>query len=277
MTSMENPALEADTAAYEALKAELSQPDPELSDLGVQHPVLEDGEAPPQQERQQGAPHRHDEDADRQRRIAEAADQADAWLDQMEAADRSPAPAPNINEDPLGYFEHQLATLHQREVQRDQRDFAQAVHHAEQQMRQSAPDYDDACEHFANVRMAQLEVAYPDDDPRAHVEARRYGLASPAELRSAILKNDHIGAAQMAMSRGQSPAQLLYDLAVRSGYRSGSQSLDMARRGQRATGSPTGRTQPIKGRVTEAKLLQLYETDPEAFDAEWDRYAAAQG
>jgi len=210
-----------------------------------------------------------DADAERQRLAAEAAAQADQWEDQQEAL-RHGGDTLDVMKDPIGYFQQQLAM-------RDQRDFVRAVQDSETKMRQETPDYDAACQHLESARMAQLEMLYPDTDRQSHIAARQAlgPKATPADLRAAILNNDRMAVAQQALMHGKSPAQLYYEFAQKFGYRSGAQPIDNARRGQRTSGN-YARSEPRRGRVmSEMQLANLYEEDPEAFDREWDRYAAA--
>lgn len=263
---------QADDAQYAALAAELAEPDPDLPDFSP----AAGGEATPDAGEYGEARQAPDEDAERNERITAAAAQADQLQDQFEAWQQQQQRGPSLEENPIGYFQHQLAIRDQADAERRHNAFWRAVEITEQQMRQTTPDYDDACKHLEGVRMAQLELTYPDDDPRAHMAARQLGLGSPAQLRTAILANDAAQVAQMAAARGRNPAQMYYDLAVKSGFRSGSQTMEAARRGQRATGN-YARSEQRRGRVmSEKQLTDLYTDDPEAFDREWERYAAAQ-
>lgn len=266
--------LQADDAQYASLAAELAEPDPELPQFSN---GSESDQPTPQADERGDERQPQDEDTERQRQIAEAAALADQYQDLLEARRYEHAPAPDAQSDPLGYLQHLGTQYQQIEARNQQQAFVNAVTGSEAQMRESTPDYDDACKHLESFRMDQLQEAYPDTDPVAIIIARQHGLGSPAELRAAILNQDRIAVAQQALMRGQSPAQLYYNYAKKAGFRSGAQSIDNTRRGQRTSGNNASSGHRSSGRVmNEKQLTKLYTEDPEVFDKEWDRYAAAQ-
>ena len=264
--------VEADNAQYAALAAELAEPD---ADIPSSEPTSRDA---PDDTRTDVQP--PDEDAERQQRIADAALQANQWMQQLAERDLSRSEPPSVQDDPLGYVQHLGQQLQSVVAQNQQRQFAQAVQASEELIRQSTPDYDSACQHLEAIRMAQLEMLYGDDNPQAHVLARHLlgPNATPADLRTANLNQDRVQLAQMALSRGQSPAQLYYDLAVKSGFRSSSQALEATQRGLRASSNHAKPESARRGRgvPSEKKLLEIYaDGDHDAFDKEWERYAKA--
>jgi len=208
---------------------------------------------------------------------------------------------PTIEEDPIGHFTGQLAqmqrtidelrtgntqTQQQFEQSQQQQAFVNTVAQSEVAIRATTPDYDAACQHLEAGRVAELEAIYGDDNPQAIAMAQHYGLPSVAHLRAAILNQDRITVAQQAIMLGQSPAQLYYNLAKQRGYKPAApggqqktpaqQQLDATRRGQKAAKSIGGGTGggPDNG-LSIADLTELYASDPEAFDREWDKMARA--
>jgi hypothetical protein len=262
--------LQADEAAYAALKTELSEPDPDIpeglwsSDFlageTVSEPAPQGSGAPAG-----GGP---DDDAERQQRIAEAAAIAQDYLQNPGRYQQAPAHhVPDVYQDPIAHFD---ARLQAYEAQQAQQQFASVVAQSEALIRQSRPDYDAACQHLEEARMRELEMAIPDDDPRSWLMARQLGLQNPAQLRTVQLQQDAIGVARIAVARGQSPAEFYYNLAMQRGWRSGHQAIETARRGQ-ASVPGRERAAPIKGKFTLGKLADLYAEDPEQFDVEWER------
>jgi hypothetical protein len=254
--------LQADAAQYAALEKEMSEPDPTVpDDLWSRDFRADDGGEPARQEA--GTPaggEAQDGDAERQARIKKASEEADQWLDQLEAGQQTPAPS--VDDDPVGV----VKLL----VQQDQeRQFWGAVMQSEAQIRQTKPDYDEATTHLEAGRVAELERIYADDNPRAIAFARQHGLRSVAELRTAMLNQDRIAVSQQAFALGIPPAELYYSLAVQRGYQPKAAGQNGQQRG-RSTGRARG-----KGGFDVGKLADLYLEDGDAFDKEWDRYAAA--
>jgi hypothetical protein len=152
-------------------------------------------------------------------------------------------------EDPIGYFRGQLGAV-QNHLGQDR--FWRGVEQSEKQAREEISDYSAACEHLERGRMAELERAYPDN-ATVHRAAQQMGLPSASHLRAAMLNQDRIAVAQLAMQQGQSPAALYYQLAQQRGHKS-----------QRAINK------------REAAIMEkLYVQDPKAFDRAWDEMARA--
>lgn len=129
------------------------------------------------------------------------------------------------------------------------------------------PDYDDATAFLEQGRIRELELTFPDKSPQAHLTARQHGFRTPAELRAAILNQDRIGVARQALQLGVSPARFYYDLAKSRGYQ--------PKQPAPARGGRSGRQGQSSG-IDMNKLADLYLEDPDAFDREWDRWAATQ-
>ncbi|SDP41559.1 hypothetical protein SAMN04488061_2911 [Filomicrobium insigne] len=200
-------------------------------------------------------------------RIAAAQRQADEWLEQAEQArfdhalDHQLSGIPDVAEDPIGHFQAKFQAL---ENQQQQQQFWGTVIESEKAIRETTPDYDDACQHLESSRVRELERSLPDDDARSWVAARQAGFNTPADLRRAQLDQDRVGVAQLAIQRGMSPAQLYYELAADRGYQP---------KRQTRTTSPGGR------RSASADLPTPDFTTPDedlvAWDAEWSKYEKA--
>ena len=213
--------------------------------------------------------------------------------------------APSLEEDPIGFFQHQIAELksalgerdkrledisasHKQtseSIQTDQR--ARALHSFTQQseidFRRQSPDYDDACTYLANQRMAELSAWYPDHSPKAQAIAEQYGYEDVAAFRQSILRNDSIQVAQQAVQMGISPAQMYYETAKNRGYqanagaggngKSADAAIESARRGVKASRSLSGGEGRTDNAMSAADLADLYETDPEAADKMFEKMA----
>jgi hypothetical protein len=122
----------------------------------------------------------------------------------------------------------------------------------EQVFRRDQPDYDDACVHLEKSRMAELAERYPNNK-RTQALASQAGFASVRDMHEAILNKDRVTVARTALAHGRSPAAYYYQLAVERGHT-----------------PPPGPTR----READA-LINLYETDPQKFDAAWEKMVAA--
>ena len=216
---------------------------------------------------------------------------------------------PSVEEDPIGHFQARTAMLEealrqtyqgqrqtqeQIEAERQEQQFWNHVQASEDAARAAYPkvevegrqvsDYDMACEHLKNHRMAELATLYPDTSHIALAEARQYGLPSPAHLRAAILKQDAIGIAQRAWQLGIEPSQLYYETAKGRGYQpkaaaakpSGNGQLAAHRRGQKAALTISGgEGRKSSNEMSVADLSELFIDDPDEFDKQWDRMARA--
>lgn len=221
---------------------------------------------------------------------------------QQPAEQVPPKKEPTVEEDPIGYFQNELAKRDQvieqlqrgtrqsvQQVQAVQREeqFWNVVKQSEQAVR-AAPDtadYDDACRHLENARIAALAIMYPDNDPGVQAYAAQHG-GTPAQLRAHLLNQDRIAVAQTALQFGRSPALDYYNLAKQHGYvpkgaapngqrkpTQAEQAVEAARRGQGATKSISGGGGKADNPLTMAELEQLFTEDPELFDKTWDKMA----
>lgn len=156
----------------------------------------------------------------------------------------------DIDEDPVEHFNQRIQTMEQHN---NARNFWQTVQESENHARQEyGDDYDRACEHLEQGRIRELKKMFPDGSQQAQYVARNYGFRSPAELRRAVLDQDRVGVARHAMQTGVPPAMLYYKMAQERGYRSQ---------------APLSRSQM-------RSLTRLGRSDPETFDAAWDKLAA---
>lgn len=204
---------------------------------------------------------------------------------------------PDINEDPIGYFqakvtalESQLAekdkaigqTREQFEAEQQRRQFWGAVQRAENEFKARMPDYDDATTHLEAARIRELEIMFPDDSEQAYAIAQQAGLRTPADLRIATLNQDRTSVARQAFQLGMNPAELYYKLALQRGFQpKGAQAkvtpVQAARAGQAAAkslSSGSGGT-GSNGAMTAEDLADLYMTDPDRADREFARMKSA--
>lgn len=211
---------------------------------------------------------------------------------------------PTVEDDPIGFFQNELAKrdklideLRTQTTERTQRTQAQLeeqqfwgeVQRSETAIRARVTDYDQACEHLETARVAELEIMFPDDSPRAQALAQHYGLQSPAHLRAATLNQDRIAVARQAMQLGIPPAELYYKLAIQRGFQAAQQQqagllkskgqeplkgakaqVAAARRGQASRTISGGGGRSENGPSID-RLVELYAEDGDAFDKEWDR------
>jgi len=147
---------------------------------------------------------------------------------------------PEVQADPIGHFDGRIAQLEaalrqsqqgsQQQTQQIQAQLQEqamwgAVQQAEADIRDPRSpnhkaDYDDACNHLIAVRARQLDRFYPNENPAVIAEARQAGFATPAEYKQALLNNEGRALIMRALHAGASPAAMLYDLALDSGYQS---------------------------------------------------------
>ena len=221
---------------------------------------------------------------------------------------------PDIDEDPVGHFKHEIQKLHgviqnlqqgtqqtaqQLQAQGEEQRFWGDVERSEIEERKSSQtftvevdgkkeqvsDYDLACRHLESTRIAELEHMLPDESPQAIAYARQLGAPSVAAVRAHMLNQDRVAVARHAMALGMSPAKLYFTLAKQRGYQSpqlqtpqdqGKQQLAAIKRGQQAAKTLSGGG---GGKQTSDMnlddLSDLYAEDPDEFDKQWERMAKA--
>lgn len=136
----------------------------------------------------------------------------------LEAAAKDAAPkAPDFREDPFGSIQHENAALKKqleeltgkvKEVDnfrtvsvQSQQLQSQVASHAREFMK-TKPDYPEAYQYIRSVRSQDLA-----------------DLGTPTEQIQQILENEEIGLATAALRGGKNPAEVLYGIASRYGYK----------------------------------------------------------
>jgi hypothetical protein len=302
------PPPDPEAAQWAALEKELGEPEgiepevkPEPPAEPPQEPAATPLKAPTVEE------HRNVQTAlrqarERERQANERLNGVTQLIEQLRSGrtQEPPQPAkkePTVEEDPIGYFQNELAKRDQviqqlqqgtqksvQQVQATQQEnaFWGHVERSEQEMRKTATDYDDACRHLEAGRVAELKVILPDDSPQAQAYAAQHGL-TPEQLRAHLLNQDRIAVAQQAIQLGVSPAQMYYNLAKQRGYAAAPGKkggavvqIEAARKGLKASKSISGGDGGKPDNPFNVNdLIDLYADDPEAFDKEWDKMAKA--
>jgi hypothetical protein len=195
-----------DTLAYQNLEREMNTPDPETDHLLPSEP-----EPYREPERQQyHEPEIHDRTAGRQQ-------------EHYQPAPRQPE-VPDMHDDPVGHFGARAniaeqALSHMYNDREHERFWKDIESHEARARAEIGEDYDAACDHAKNSRMAELYQQFPDGSHQAQAVAHQYGYPSAAHLREAVLRNDIITVAQHAYRTGVSPAQAFYSVAQQRGFR----------------------------------------------------------
>lgn len=212
------------------------------------------------------------------------------------------AKPPTIEEDPIGYFQHQIAeqarvidelrngsrqTVEQVQRAQVEQQFWTTVERSEQAIRQANPDYDPAVTFLETSRVRELETMLPDT-PQADQYAMQQGYQSAEAMRVAMLNQDRINVAKQALSLGMSPAELYYNLALQRGYKAAVQAaptlkkptaqstpIEAARKGQAAAKSLSGGGGSSNNAMSIDDLADLYLEDPDRADREFKRLKAS--
>ncbi len=243
------------------------------------------------------------EERNLRRQAAERAQNMEAVLRQVvaqrqQAAQQEAAPkVPTIEEDPIGYFQHELAsakaeiqrltqgsqqTVEQFQRAQHEQRFWGEVQRSEQEMRSANPDYDPAVTFLEESRVRELELMIPDT---AQAYAEQSGYESPAAMRAAVLNNDRITIARQALQMQMSPAELYYKIAHQRGYKAAAPAVPQISRKATAQATPITATKAgmaasksLSGGVggtsnvmTADDLAQLYLDDPDKADKEFKR------
>jgi hypothetical protein len=243
-----------EAAKYEALRAELA-----TEDGGAPAPQNPEPEQQPEPRSNAGAPLQKAEpqqpdgldDAELERQATEILERERDGLRRQQDIEA------RIRENPVEYFKQQLA---ERDRSLAGQELFARVQADEDAYRKVQPDYDDACNFVRGIRERQLEAYYPDRNPHVHAEALNSGYRNAAEMRRAIINEDIRRLATQALQRGQSPAKLYRDLALSAGWKVPGQTSTAP--GGRA---PAGKDYDI------GKLADLFVTDPDKADREWER------
>ena len=200
-----------DFAKYDAMREELSKPDPDIPD-SVHPPLLErepsgnlGGEGRAYDPQQDGTPQTH-----HQHQPQQYEPQQHQQL-------------PDVTEDPIGHFSGRFQELESVALgnidDSARRDFVGNVERSERLIRQEVPDYDEACEHLEQGRIDELNKMFPDGNRQAEILAHQHGFQSAGQMKVALLNRDRVSVADWAVRNGQSPAEVYYRLAGERGYR----------------------------------------------------------
>lgn len=213
----------------------------------------------------------------RQRELQQEAEVLKTRMSKMEALweqlnkQNAKEDIPPYEDDPAGHLNAKIATLQkqlegisQKETQREEQMKAAS---AERQMleqyagsvrafSQKSPDFNDAYQFLAKVI---------DDDLQAR------GITDPVE-RTRIMQYEEGVMVGRVMHQGGDPAELIYNYAKKRGYKGKEEDDKLTRieEGQKAAMSLSTANGKGEGAVTLERLAELSETDPEAFDREWE-------
>tara|TARA_R100000306_G_C4345685_1_gene127536 strand:- start:30 stop:845 length:816 start_codon:yes stop_codon:yes gene_type:complete len=180
---------------------------------------------------------------------------------------------PSYDDDPDGYLRNlgnRVDAAEQRVVEQQHRD--QASNQEQQFLNQYAasvrtfsnenPDFQDAYAYLAKTIDEELKIR---------------GITDPTE-RANVIQYEEGRMVGRAMHEGRNPAQTVYDFARHRGYTPNGQEdgkLDQLKKGAEASKSLSGAGKS-EGSITLSRLSELADTDPEAFDREFEK-AKRQG
>lgn len=134
------------------------------------------------------------------------------------AATQPPAGPPKVEDDIFGAVKHVTETLQQMEKRNaDEKAAKEANDKAAAEQKTFVDNYTKACDEFQKTT-PDFRPAYDFLLNSRAAELRAIGYDTPETLHQALVA-DEFAIAQMAMERGKSPAQMLYDLANQRGYK----------------------------------------------------------
>jgi len=216
-----NPPLPAADQAY--LDSRGATPLPDAAEpVQKPEPVAAPEAKPAQDTRTVPLPALQEERRERQRIERELADQREKWArleERFNTVSKQPEPViPDADTDPvarLKYLDEKFAKLEtesaeqvrQRQqaeqVQAMQREFLGRYQAAAAEFQAKAPDFMEAYSHLRADRAAELEAM---------------GFTDPG-MRSRIMEQEELGVAMQAFQAGRNPAEVMYALAGRRGYK----------------------------------------------------------
>jgi hypothetical protein len=178
-------------------------------------------------------------------------------------------PVPDYEEDPLGHMQHKLKEYdselgsakdqisQQQEVNKHLQ-LAQQVNAMESSFRATHPDYDDAMNHLRETRKDELTL---------------FGITDEQQIEAELQSNAR-NIAMVAMQQGKNPAELIYQLATRAGYKAtkapsntGETTLETVLKGQETASQTLSKGgEAEKGNTMDA----LLNADGETFDKMWE-------
>jgi hypothetical protein len=180
---------------------------------------------------------------------------------------------PSYDDDPDSYLRNlgnRVDAAEQRVVEQQHRDYAS--NQEQQFLNQYAtsvrtfsdkhPDFQDAYAYLAKTIDEELKVR---------------GITDPTE-RANVIQYEEGRMVGRAMHEGRNPAETVYEFARHRGYTSNGQEdgkLNQLKKGAEASKSLSGAGKS-EGSITLSRLSELADTDPEAFDREFEK-AKRQG
>lgn len=168
---------------------------------------------------------------------------------------------PDINEDPVGFFQHKIAeqervieelrtgtkqTREQIEAENATRQFWGEVQRSEVEARKAIPDYDDAVSWLEAARIKEIARMLPDT-PQAQRLAQQRGYETVEEMRIATLNHDRQSIAAQAFRVGRSPAELYYEIAQDRGWQGKPKPVETAKAAVAATKAGQAAAKTISG------------------------------
>ena len=273
-----------EAAKQTALEAEQVAEDTQASVPGETKPDAAEAEPkakPPEKTVPLSALHEERERRKEERKAREAAEAAAARMERRwdeiirRTAPKAEDTTPSFQEDPAGYLRHQtvktaadVASLtkwreEQAEVQQEgaaRTRFERAVLAEEQTFAAEKPDYPDALRMLQTRRIEDLTAA---------------GVP-PADALE-VMQRETAFLAHTAMTAGKNPAEVMYGMATRMGYKAATQATAAGKiadieRAQKAA-SPLSNAGG-EGDV-EISLARLAEMDDVEFDKNWDKLKKA--
>lgn len=130
----------------------------------------------------------------------------------------APAAPPSVEDDIFGAVRHIGETVAQMEKrQADEKAAKEANEKAEAEQKTFVDNYTKACNEFEKTT-PDFKAAYDFLLNSRAAELRAIGYETPETLHQALIA-DEFAIAQMAMEKGKSPAELIYNLANQRGYK----------------------------------------------------------
>jgi paraquat-inducible protein B len=179
----------------------------------------------------------------------------------FQASQKQPEPTPEYDDDPLGATHakvdkalQSVQELRQMEVARQQQaqftGYIENVKAAENAFMQKNPDYKDAVTYVQSRRVNEL---------------RTMGYDEQAAMQ--VLAQDAFALSQRAQQLGQSPAELIYNLAKQTGYAAKAaqpSNIDTIAAGQQVAKSVSGGANPVTEGGLPPNLADLSDSEFEA-------------
>lgn len=187
----------------------------------------------------------------------------------LDAQKQPEAPPPNVNDDPIGFMEHlnnEVQTVKRTDAERraqeaEQQRVVQAINDLRSyymediaEIRRDMPHWQDAASYLGSMRADQLAmVGHTVDEIRRKIEA------------------EELEVVMRARQSGKSPAQVVYDMAVKAGYKppkapqNGAEKIATVAKGQKQAASLSG-PGGGQGRTTVPSIDEIASMTDEEFD-----------